>query len=183
VDDFARESKDRASTRDALEERLRRDGADGKGEASLGARRADAEAASKKLTLDLAKAALEQRRQSEVQTGKLGVDLAIESNNLRNQSRLAPTAVRTVAGRQLLECGGVWIDDGFEGTMATLTVKAQSPAYFRLLDRQPRVKDVFRLGNHLLWVTPSGTALVIDTTGGKEELTDAEIDRLFDAKK
>jgi Ca-activated chloride channel family protein len=180
VDEFARESKDLAAARDAVEERLRRDGADGKGEASLAGR---ADAASKKLTLDLAKDALAQRRQSDVQTGKLGVDLAVESNNLRNQSRLTPTAVRTVAGRQVLEIGGVWIDDGFEATMATLSVKAQSPAYFRLLERQPHVKDVFRLGNHLLWVTPSGTALVIDSASGKEVLTDAEIDRLFVIRK
>jgi len=42
---------------------------------------------------------------------------------------------------------------------------------------------VFRLGNHLVFVTPSQTALVIDTTDGKEKLTDAEIVALFDAKK
>ena len=131
----------------------------------------------------LAKDALSRRRQDEVQTGKLGVDLAVESNNLRNQSRLTPTAVRSVGGRNLLEIGGVWIDDGFDAAMNTVTVKAQSPAYFRLLDRHPQVKDVFRLGNHLLWVTPSRTALVVDTSVGKEELTDAEIDALFAAKK
>ena len=41
------------------------------------------------------------------------------------------------------------------------------------------MKDVFQLGNHLVWVTPSGTALVIDTSDGKEKLTDDEIDTLF----
>jgi len=45
------------------------------------------------------------------------------------------------------------------------------------------LKDVFRLGNHLVWVAPSGTALVIDTNDGKSELTDKEIDALFTAKK
>jgi Ca-activated chloride channel family protein len=67
--------------------------------------------------------------------------------------------------------------------MKTLTVRAQSAGYFRLLDRQPQVKDVFRLGNHVLWVTPSQTALVIDTSEGKDDLTDAEIDELFRARK
>lgn len=178
VADFAREAKDRSAARDALEERQRQAG-DEKGEASL----ALAGAAAKKDAFDRAKQALVLKRQAEVQTGKLGVDYAIESNNLRNQARLTPTAVRTAAGRQLLEIGGVWIDDGFEGTMATLTVKAQSPAYFRLLERQPQVRDVFRLGNYLLWVTPSRTALVIDTTGGKEDLSDGEIDALFATNK
>ena len=56
-------------------------------------------------------------------------------------------------------------------------------AQFDRLEKQPQVKDVFRLGNHLVWVTPSGTALVIDTTDGKEKMTDAEIVKLFEAKK
>ena len=32
------------------------------------------------------------------------------------------------------------------------------------------MKDVFQLGNHLVWVTPNGTALVIDTSDGKDKL-------------
>jgi len=42
--------------------------------------------------------------------------------------------------------------------MKVVTIKAMSKAYFNLLDRQAEVKDVLRLGNHLVWVTPSGTA-------------------------
>jgi Ca-activated chloride channel family protein len=45
------------------------------------------------------------------------------------------------------------------------------------------MKDVFRLGNYLVWVTPSNTALVIDANDGKEKLTDEEIDKLFVAAK
>ena len=52
-----------------------------------------------------------------------------------------------------------------------------SDAYFRILERQPEIKEVFRLGNHLVWITPSGTALVIDTSDGKEKLTDEEIEQ------
>jgi Ca-activated chloride channel family protein len=184
VTDFAKSLKpeDRTIARDKLEERQLRQLADDNrnGEAE---RKASAEAGEKRNALTLAKGALGRRRADEFQTGRLGVDLAVESNNLRNQNRLSPTAVRTVAGRNLLEIGGVWIDDGYQNTMATLTVKAQSPAYFRILERQTQLKDVFRLGNHLLWVAPSRTALVVDMTEGKEKLTDAEIDQLFAAKK
>ena len=60
--------------------------------------------------------------------------------------------------------------------MKTVSVKAQSDAYFRILEKHPEMKDVFRLGNHLVWISPSGTALVIDQNDGKEKLTDAEID-------
>ena len=62
--------------------------------------------------------------------------------------------------------------------MPTLTVKAQSDAYFKLLERQPKIKDVLMLGNHLVWVAPNGTALIIDAGTGKETLSDDEIDAL-----
>jgi Ca-activated chloride channel family protein len=118
-----------------------------------------------------------------VQAGKLGVDLSVQMQNLRNQTRLDQTALCQVNGRNCLEIGGVWIDEGFDAKMPTLTVKAQSDAYFKLLQKQPKMKEVFRLGNYLVWVTPNGTALVIDTTQGKETLGDEEIDKLFVAKK
>src|SRR5205807_1256441 len=118
----------------------------------------------------------------EVQTGKLGVDLSVDANNLRNQSKLTQTALRQVGGRKCLEIGGVWIDEAFEAKTPVVIVKAMSNAYFRILERQPQVKEVFQLGNYLVWITPSGTALVIDVNDGKDKLADAEIDKLFVAK-
>ena len=41
------------------------------------------------------------------------------------------------------------------------------------------MKDVFQLGNHLVWMTPNGTALVVDTNEGKDKMSDADIDTLF----
>jgi Ca-activated chloride channel family protein len=160
---------------------LRRGGDDkGKGE---GEKRALKEALEQKAAYDQANKALARRDREGVQTGKLGVDLSIQSNNLRMQERLTQTAQRNVYNRNCLEIGGVWIDEGFDPKMETVTIKAMSEAYFRILERQPKIKDVFQLGNHLVWVTPSGAALVIDTSEGKEQLSDAEIDRLFVAKK
>jgi Ca-activated chloride channel family protein len=116
------------------------------------------------------------------QTGRLGVDLAQASNNLRNQDRVCLTANRVVQGRNCLELGGVWIDDGYKADTKSVTVKAQSEAYFKILEKHPEMKDVFRLGNFVVWISPSGTALVIDQNQGKEKLDDAEIAALF-AKK
>ena len=82
-----------------------------------------------------------------------------------------------------MEIGGVWIDEKFDAKTPTLVVKAQSDAYFRILELQPQMKDVYRLGNHLVWMTPNGTALVVDTSEGKDKLDDAEIGKLFVAKK
>jgi Ca-activated chloride channel family protein len=136
-----------------------------------------------KQAFDRARDALARKLKEEVQTGALGVDLSIQSNNLRAQNRLSQTAQRLANGRQCLEIGGVWIDDGFNAKLKTVTVRAQSAAYFRILAKHPKMKDVFKLGNYLVWVTPSGKALVIDTNDGKEKLTDKEIDTLFIVKK
>jgi Ca-activated chloride channel family protein len=176
---------DLAVNRAKLEEKLSElaDGEakkDGKGNWYIDAYK---QAGEKKKTYDEAREALARRRTGEVQAGKLGVDLSIQSNNLRNQSQLTATALKNVAGRNCLEINGAWIDEDFDAKMPTVIVKALSAAYFRILERQPHVKDVFKLGNHLVWVTPNGTALVVDTNDGKDKLSDAEIDQLFIAKK
>lgn len=117
------------------------------------------------------------------QIQKLGVDLSACTNELKCQSRLQATAIKNVGNRNCMEVGGVWIDDKFTAKTKTVTVKAQSEAYFRILERHPQMKDVFQLGNHVVWISPSGIGLVIDTTGGDEKIADVEIDKLFKIKK
>ena len=117
------------------------------------------------------------------QEGRLGVDLAEVSNNLRGQYRMTQAANKQVYGRNCVEIGGVWIDDRFTADLKTVAVKAQGDAYFKILEKHPKMKDVFRLGNHVVWVAPSGTALVIDQNAGADKLTDEEIEKLFTMKK
>jgi Ca-activated chloride channel family protein len=124
----------------------------------------------------------QQGQYKEAQVGKVGVDVAVCANNLRSQDRLTQTANKYVQGRNCLELGGLWLDEGFTADMKTIVVKAQSDAYFKILEKKPEMKDVFRLGNHLVFVTPSLTALVIDTADGKDKLTDDEVAALFTAK-
>jgi Ca-activated chloride channel homolog len=182
VTEFAKDLKqkqggDLGKARGALEEeRLTLDSAKGENSA---ARRMSEVAQEKKQAYDRARELFSKRDKDGVQSGKLGVDLSIQTNNLRNQSRLEAAASRNVANRNVIELGGVWIDEGFDAKMPVLAIKAQSDAYFRLLELQPQLKEVLRLGNHLVWVTPSKTALVIDTTEGKEKLSDEEISKLF----
>jgi len=114
--------------------------------------------------------------------GKQGVDLSVQVNGLRNQSQVSPTTIREAAGRRCRQVNGGWIDTGFDGKTPTVKVKALSDAYFRLLERQPQLREVFQLGNSLVWITPSGTALVIAPAEGSERLGDAEIDGLFKKK-
>jgi hypothetical protein len=119
----------------------------------------------------------------EAQAGKLGVDLAVQLNELRTQNQLSAVTSRQAQGRTCRQIGEVWVDEGYHAKMPTVTLKAQGKAYFRMLERQPLVKDVFQLGNRVVWVTPSGTALVIDPKDGKDELSDEAIDKLFVARK
>jgi Ca-activated chloride channel family protein len=117
------------------------------------------------------------------QRGKLGVDLAVASNNLRSQSRVSLTVNKHVYGRTLVDVGGIWVDQDLKPEHKEIVIKAQSDVYFRILQKQPQMKDVFRQGNYLVWITPSDVALVVDPLHGKEQMTDEEIEKLFVAKK
>jgi Ca-activated chloride channel family protein len=114
-----------------------------------------------------------------VQAGTYGVQLSCDADRLRNCNQLTQSAQRWIGNRNCLEIGGIWIDETYEAKMKVVEVKAMSKAYFRMLERQPSVRKVFQMGNHLVWVTPSNTALVLDLSHGQEDMTDADIDRLF----
>ena len=77
----------------------------------------------------------------------------------------------------------MWIDEKFDAKAPQMVVRAQSPAYFRILELQPSMKDVYSLGNHLVWMAPNGTALVVDANDGKEKVPDSEINKLFIATR
>jgi Ca-activated chloride channel family protein len=182
--EFAKENQakpgDLAQKRDRLAEEELRKAGDGNG---VYAARALSEAKDKKAAFDQANTAFQSGLFRQTQAEKLGVDLSLQTANLRNQCRLEYTAQKNVQGRNCMELGGVWIDDKFDPKLKAVTIKAQSNAYFRMLERQPAVKDVFLLGNYVVWVAPCGDVLVIDGKNGKEELSDKEIDALFVAKK
>jgi Ca-activated chloride channel family protein len=133
-----------------------------------------------KIALDQAKQLVSQQQLGRVQSGQLGVDLSVINDGLRNQSQLLQkSAIKRIQNRNCIELGGIWIDEGFDPNMTTITIKALSPAYFQLLERHPEVKDFFQLGNHLVWVTPRGVALIVDTAEGREVLSDREMDLMF----
>jgi Ca-activated chloride channel homolog len=117
------------------------------------------------------------------QTGKEGVDLALVLNDMRNQSQVGEKRMRQANGRNCIDLGAIWADESFDPKMKQIAVKALSKAYFRLLERQPKMKEVFQLGKNVVWVLPNGCALVVAADKGAETMTDSEIDALFVAKK
>src|SRR5204863_124318 len=130
-----------------------------------------------------ARAALRNGDRDGYQAGSVGIELSVQLAQLRNQCQVDATSARRVANRNCLHIGGVWIDEGFDAKMTLVAVKALSKAYFRILERHAEMKAVFQLGNRVVWVTPSGKALVVDLNSGKDELSDEEIDQLFAAKR
>jgi Ca-activated chloride channel family protein len=169
-----------AEQRRQLEEQnLKTQAGAGGGPAGDKAAQAAKDAQERLYNLELAKKNLDKKDLGGVRTGNCGVDYAVHTNQLRNQSQTCTAVVRKAYGRTCLEVGGVWIDDCFDPKMKTVTVMAQSEAYFRMLEKQPKLREVFTLGNHVVWVTPSGTALIIDSTCGDTTMEDAAIERLF----
>lgn len=133
--------------------------------------------------LDRAKDALRRNDQKAVQGGKMGVDLSVQNQSFRDQTFVSETAIRQISGRSMIEVGGVWIDEGFQKSMPSITIQAQSDAYFRLLEKKPQLRKLFSLGNYLIWVTPGNIALVIDTQEGKSTISDQEIEQMFAPNK
>lgn len=133
-------------------------------------------------TYEYAQRALRNHSLDQTQQGKLGVDLSQQLNDMKNQSQQSQRAQRQVNSRNCVELNGVWIDDQYKKETPTLKIKTMSNAYFKILEKQPKMKEVFSLSQNVVWIAPNGTALVIDPNDGKDELSDEEITKLFAAK-
>ena len=86
---------------------------------------------------------------------------------------------RTIVGRTFRKVGDAWVDQGFTPKMPTLRLRVLGKAYFRLLASHPELRSVFALGNRITWVSPSGTAVIIDSQG-RDDADQASLDRLFE---
>jgi len=112
-------------------------------------------------------------------SGKEAIDLAQHVAELKTGARAetSPTQ-RAVAGRRFRKVGEAWVDQALKRSTPTLRLRVLGKAYFRLLEQHPELSPIFALGNRVTWVSPSGTALVIDKEG-QDKVTDAILDRLF----
>ena len=115
--------------------------------------------------------------------GKEAIDLAQRLSDLKTGGRAEESnAMKTVAGQRFRKVGAAWVDERFKPSGPTLKLRVLGAAYFRLLACHPEVKAVLALGERVTWVSPSGTALIIDKLG-QAEVPDAVLDRLFAAPK
>ncbi len=121
----------------------------------------------------------EQTASAQPSSGKEAVDLAQGLADLKTGSRAdTSTTPRTIVGRTFRKVGDAWVDQGFKPKSPTLHLRVLGKAYFRLLASHPELRLIFALGNRITWVSPSGTALVIDNQG-RDDVDQASLDGLF----
>lgn len=108
--------------------------------------------------------------------GEAAVRLSEALKDQKKVEQQAAQQVRQLGRQTFVQVHGVWIDRAYQGDKHQNPKKIQylSPAYFRMLELAPELKRVLALGPQVVWVTPSGQALAIDTDGA-DKLSDAEI--------
>jgi Ca-activated chloride channel family protein len=134
----------------------------------------------------------EQNRQNEVaknleegfakKDGKAAVESAAYLRRLREAERSAErgqvAACRRAGGVRFFEYRGMWVDERFEERHAETLVRFGSAASFRILERRPELVEQLKIAQAVVVVTGRDRALVVGASGA-EELSDAEIDKLF----
>jgi hypothetical protein len=116
---------------------------------------------------------------SSATSGKEAIDLAQGLAELKNGARSESTSTqRSVAGRRFRKVREAWVDQAFKTSAKSVRLRFLGKAYFRILAQHPELSPIFALGKQVTFMTPSGTAVIIDNQG-PDDLTDADIDRLF----
>jgi Ca-activated chloride channel family protein len=112
-------------------------------------------------------------------SGKEAVDFAQRLAALKTGAQTDISAApRTIAGRRFRKVGDAWVDQGFTSSTPTLRLRLLGKAYFRLLNSHPELGPVFALGKRITWVSPSGTAVIVDAQG-RDDADEASLNRLF----
>jgi Ca-activated chloride channel family protein len=113
-------------------------------------------------------------------SGRDAIDLAQRLAELkRTEGRgEADQPVKSAGGQKFRLIEDVWVDDRYQAKAPTLKIKAFGATYFRLLEQHPELKGIFALGQRVVWISPNGTALVIDRDG-EDEVAAATLDKLF----
>jgi len=88
------------------------------------------------------------------------------------------TKEKTLSGRRFRKLSEAWVDQTYKSSMTSVRLRVLGAAYFRLLEKHEELTAIFALGTRITWVSPSGTALIIDDKG-QDDVADTVLDRLF----
>ncbi len=115
--------------------------------------------------------------------GRAGVEAAMALRQLKEADKAGggrAAASRKAAGTRFYLYRDMWVDERFEAENAVTSVKFGGEAYFKLIEKEPKLIEALKLGTEVVYVTAAGKALVI-CEKGEEKLTDAQIEELFKA--
>ena len=66
-----------------------------------------------------------------------------------------------------------------DAVMISVNIELDVPAFVTPGENEAAYNTNGCAGNHVVWMTPSGTALVIDQNNGQEKMDDKDIEALF----
>jgi Ca-activated chloride channel family protein len=118
-------------------------------------------------------------------SGKEAVDASEQLSEMKDKQvaesqdeRKLLTGTAKALGRKFELRDGVWTDTSWKKENEPVKVKYLGDAYFKLLEREPDLKEAFALGEQVLVVLKSGKAVLV-TKEGKKDFTDKELDALL----
>jgi len=111
------------------------------------------------------------------ESGERAVEVAKSISELKLAERAEGLAVKKVGERTFEYVQGFWVDRAYKAGMPTVEVQYLSEAYFKILEAEPQLKDVFVLGEKLVIVV-GRKALVIQNEG-RARMTDKEVAELL----
>jgi len=114
----------------------------------------------------------EAARASSAQRAAMSVSAVDDAIGLSKDDK----SVRREGNRLFVLRDGVWTDRGLKDSMSRIKIRAYSPAYFKILDVLPELREPFALGDKVI-IAGRSVAIEITSTG-VDALTDREISDL-----
>jgi len=113
-------------------------------------------------------------------TGRDAIGQSQRLRQLKEQSldEVEVESIQTVGGRRFEQQHGAWQDSEATGRLIVVPVKFGSDAYFQLVSRNKEWARFLALGKNVTFRTGKTHAVRVSETGGKEKLTDAELNAL-----
>lgn len=122
----------------------------------------------------------ESLRRLQLNSGEEAVDTAQALSQLKLADQDMVGDVRTIGEKTFVNYAGIWVDHAYDAEKHKdlFSIQYLSKAYFQLIEKDPRHKEILALGERVVWISPTGRAIAIDSKG-KETLTEKEFSNLF----
>jgi Ca-activated chloride channel family protein len=115
-------------------------------------------------------------------TGKTAVDFADAVKDMKtaegNTDDEDAAGIRYISGRAFKYQSGGWIDLKYKTSMQVLKIKYMGKAYFELIQKSPKLKRVFALGERLVVVVGTNRAIAV-SPDGQDTVSASELNKFI----